>query len=87
LHPAKLLKLGETVEVTVPSVAQEAARDLVRAPRPGQAEYFDLDRDPDMLHNLYATLPSTRRATLNDSTGDDAACVARECWAAGLRSR
>ena len=31
MHPAKLLKLGEIVEVTVPSVAQEAARDLVRA--------------------------------------------------------
>ena len=31
LHLAKLLKLGEIVEVTVPSVAQESARDLVRA--------------------------------------------------------
>jgi transposase len=31
LHLAKLLKLGEIVEVTVPSVEQEAARDLVRA--------------------------------------------------------
>ena len=31
LHLAKLLKLGEIVEVTVPGVAQEAARDLVRA--------------------------------------------------------
>ena len=31
LHLAKLLRLGEIVEVTVPSVAQEAARDLVRA--------------------------------------------------------
>jgi transposase len=31
LHLARLLKLGEIVEVTVPGVAQEAARDLVRA--------------------------------------------------------
>lgn len=31
LHLAKLLHLGEIVEVTVPSVEQEAARDLVRA--------------------------------------------------------
>jgi transposase len=31
LHLAKLLKLGEIVEVTVPSVTQESARDLVRA--------------------------------------------------------
>ena len=31
LHLAKLLRLGEIVEVTVPSVEQEAARDLVRA--------------------------------------------------------
>ena len=31
LHLARLLKLGEIVEVVVPGVAQEAARDLVRA--------------------------------------------------------
>jgi len=31
LHLARLLRLGEIVEVTVPSVAQESARDLVRA--------------------------------------------------------
>jgi transposase len=31
LHLARLLALGEVVEVTVPSVSQEAARDLVRA--------------------------------------------------------
>jgi transposase len=31
LHLARLLHLGEIVEVTVPSVEQEAARDLVRA--------------------------------------------------------
>ena len=31
LHLASLLKLGEIVEVAVPSVDQEAARDLVRA--------------------------------------------------------
>jgi transposase len=31
LHLAKLLRLGEIVEVTVPSEEQEAARDLVRA--------------------------------------------------------
>lgn len=31
LHLARLLRLGEVVEVTVPSVEQEAARDLVRA--------------------------------------------------------
>lgn len=31
LHLAKLLHLGEIVEVTLPSVSQEAARDLVRA--------------------------------------------------------
>jgi transposase len=31
LHLARLLKLGEIVEVAVPSVAQESARDLVRA--------------------------------------------------------
>ena len=31
LHLARLLQLGEIVEVTVPSVEQEAARDLVRA--------------------------------------------------------
>ena len=30
-HLARLLHLGQIVEVTVPSVAQEAARDLVRA--------------------------------------------------------
>jgi transposase len=31
LHLARLLRLGEIVEVTVPSPEQEAARDLVRA--------------------------------------------------------
>ena len=31
LHLAKLLHLGEIVEVTIPTVEQEAARDLVRA--------------------------------------------------------
>jgi transposase len=31
LHLARLLHLGEVVEVAVPSVSQEAARDLVRA--------------------------------------------------------
>lgn len=31
LHLAKLLRLGEVVQVAVPSVAQESARDLVRA--------------------------------------------------------
>ena len=31
LHLAKLLKLGEIVQVTVPSLGQESARDLVRA--------------------------------------------------------
>jgi transposase len=31
LHLARLLHLGEIVEVTVPSIGQEAARDLVRA--------------------------------------------------------
>src|SRR5665648_1148164 len=31
LHLARLLKLGEIVQVAVPSVGQEAARDLVRA--------------------------------------------------------
>jgi len=31
LHLAKLLRLGEIVQVAVPSIAQEAARDLVRA--------------------------------------------------------
>jgi transposase len=30
-HLARLLHLGEIVEVTVPTVAQNAARDLVRA--------------------------------------------------------
>jgi transposase len=30
-HPARLLHLGEIVEVTIPSIEQEAARDLVRA--------------------------------------------------------
>ena len=30
-HLARLLHLGQIIEVTVPSVAQEAARDLVRA--------------------------------------------------------
>ena len=32
-HLARLLHLGQIVEVRVPTVAQEAARDLVRAPR------------------------------------------------------
>jgi transposase len=31
LHLAKLLHLGEIVEVAVPSIAQESSRDLVRA--------------------------------------------------------
>ena len=30
-HLARLLHLGQIVEVTIPSVEQEAARDLVRA--------------------------------------------------------
>ena len=32
MHLAKLLRLDEIVSVTVPSVQQEAARDLVRGP-------------------------------------------------------
>jgi len=31
LHLAGLLKLGEIVQVTIPSVSQETSRDLVRA--------------------------------------------------------
>ncbi len=31
MHPARLLRLGEITEVTIPAPAQEAARDLVRA--------------------------------------------------------
>jgi transposase len=38
LHLARLLKLGEIVEVTVPGVAQEAARDLVRAREDARAD-------------------------------------------------
>jgi len=38
LHLARLLKLGEIVEVTVPSVAQESARDLVRAREDARAD-------------------------------------------------
>ena len=38
LHLARLLKLGEIVEVVVPSVAQEAARDLVRAREDARAD-------------------------------------------------
>ena len=33
VHLARLLRLGEITAVTVPSVEQEAARDLVRARR------------------------------------------------------
>jgi transposase len=38
LHLARLLKLGEIVEVIVPSVAQESARDLVRAREDARAD-------------------------------------------------
>ena len=38
LHLARLLKLGEVVAVTIPSVAQEAARDLVRAREDARAD-------------------------------------------------
>jgi transposase len=38
LHLARLLKLGEIVEVTVPGVAQESARDLVRAREDARAD-------------------------------------------------
>jgi len=37
-HLARLLHLGQIVEVTVPSVAQEAARDLVRAREDARAD-------------------------------------------------
>jgi transposase len=38
LHLARLLKLGEIVAVTIPSVTQEAARDLVRAREDARAD-------------------------------------------------
>ena len=38
LHLARLLKLGEIVEVTIPSVEQEAARDLVRGREDARAD-------------------------------------------------
>jgi transposase len=38
LHLARLLKLGEIVQVAVPSVAQESARDLVRAREDARAD-------------------------------------------------
>jgi transposase len=49
LHLARLLKLGEIVEVVVPSVEQEAARDLVRAREDARA---DLMRDRHRLSKL-----------------------------------
>lgn len=38
LHLARLLKLGEIVEVTIPGVEQEAARDLVRGREDASAD-------------------------------------------------
>lgn len=38
LHLARLLKLGEIVEVTIPDVEQEAARDLVRGREDARAD-------------------------------------------------
>jgi transposase len=49
LHLARLLKLGEIVEVVVPSVEQEAARDLVRAREDARG---DLMRDRHRLSKL-----------------------------------
>jgi transposase len=49
LHLARLLKLGEVVEVVVPSVEQEAARDLVRAREDARG---DLMRDRHRLSKL-----------------------------------
>jgi transposase len=49
LHLARLLKLGEIVEVVVPSVEQEAARDLVRAREDARG---DLMRDRHRLSEL-----------------------------------
>jgi transposase len=40
-HLARLLHLGQIVEVTVPSVAQEAARDLVRAREDCRGDLMD----------------------------------------------
>jgi transposase len=49
LHLARLLKLGEIVEVTIPSVEQEAARDLVRAREDARG---DLMRDRHRVSKL-----------------------------------
>ena len=49
LHLARLLKLGEIVVVTVPSIGQEAARDLVRAREDARG---DLMRDRHRLSKL-----------------------------------
>ena len=49
LHLARLLKLGEIVEVMVPSVEQEAARDLVRAREDARG---DLMRDRHRVSKL-----------------------------------
>ena len=49
LHLARLLKLGEIVEVTVPSIETEAARDLVRAREDARG---DLMRDRHRLSKL-----------------------------------
>jgi transposase len=49
LHLARLLKLGEVVEVVVPSLEQEAARDLVRAREDARG---DLMRDRHRLSKL-----------------------------------
>lgn len=49
LHLARLLKLGEIVEVRIPSVEQEAARDLVRAREDARG---DLMRDRHRVSKL-----------------------------------
>ena len=49
LHLARLLKLGEIVEVRIPDVVQEAARDLVRAREDARA---DLMRSRHRLSKL-----------------------------------
>ena len=50
----------------------------------GAGEYFDLSADPMQTENIYADLPASRQAELNDALVAYAACAGPTCWSTGL---
>lgn len=53
-------------------------------PKPGKAEYFDLEADPYQQVNIYKSLSGDERTALNAAANAYRDCDGAECWDAGV---